>query len=407
MMQKPGNRGISMIIDLSFAVFIFLLISWSLTTVWSNKSALLQRQLYEDETSLLAERVLDTLVTSTGYPSDWEDKLIHDLEVVGLAKRDRVLDENKVNRFVNLARDQSIRTGLAGFWAFDGSAQDSSGNGNHGTVNGATPTTGHFGQVYDFDGTDDYIDVAHSGSLDIANEITIAGWVNPDDVTNPVRLVAKRSQADVGGYVLESSTSVINPGDSFVMWLDIGGTWEEVPSTTEAVQASWFHVAGTYDGTQMKIYVNGILENNVDQAGAIDSINAPLAIGAIDAEAPLAPNFFDGAIDEPVVFDRALSKSEVQSIMLNGVFWDLGTVKQKLLIGANEYYFRLIDPSTGNVVKNRDGEYLKAGQQPDSTWLQAVVKRPVVFPYRRQGETQVEDHEAIAELTLYLPYRTW
>ena len=413
--QRPGQKGISMMIDLSFAIFIFLLISWSLTTTWSNKTGLLEKQVYEDETALLAERALATLVTSGGHPGNWENRLIQDVNIIGLAETDRVLDENKINRFLGFARDEIVRDDLAAFWSFDIDGQDDSGNGNHGTINGSpTPTAGQFGQAYDFGGGADYISVAHSASLDIADGITIAGWVNPDQdgTANPVRIVAKRTQTNVGGYVLESSSSSIIPGDdgNFVMWLYIDEAWVEVPSDTAALQGEWQHVAGTYDGAQMKIYVNGVLENTIDQTGAIgifDPGAVPLVIGARDGELPLASTLFDGTIDEPVVFDRALSRAEIQSIMLNGVFWDTESTKQKLLIGANDYYFRLIDPDTGNVVRNSEGEYIRAGLEPDSTWLQAMVQRPVVFSYRKVGEAETALNEAIAELTLYLPYRTW
>ncbi len=404
MMKGPGNKGISMVIDLAFAVFIFLLISWSLTTIWSNKTALLEGQAYEDETILLAERALDTLVTSGGFPSDWENRLIHDVNIIGLAETDRVLDENKVNRFLGFGKDESVRDGLAGFWSFDIDGRDDSGNGNIGTVNGASQTTGLFGQAYDFDGGDDYIEVAHSASLDIADEITLVAWIYPETFNESYEnsILTKAGDGDWGVWSLHHKTT----SNGYRFELNNGSMqtlFESVPSST---LNRWYHVAGVYDGSELRFYINGQLSNSMPVSGAITTNTFPLRIGK-QFWWDTTYSYWDGKIDEPAVFGRALSQSEVQSIMRNGVFWDIKSTKQKLLIGANDYYFRLIDPDTGNVVRNRDGEYIRVGQEPDSTWLQAMVRRPVVFSYRKDGDAEAAPHEAIAELTLYLQHRTW
>ena len=70
--------------------------------------------------------------------------------------------------------------GLMAYYPFTGNANDSSGNENHGTVNGATLTTDRLGNAnsaYSFDGEDDYIKVPNSQSIDVAgNTISIAAW---------------------------------------------------------------------------------------------------------------------------------------------------------------------------------------------------------------------------------------
>ena len=74
--------------------------------------------------------------------------------------------------------------GLVGWWGFNGNAQDGSGNGNHGTVNGATLTTDRFGNqngAYDFDGVNDYVDLGDmSAYIDNLGQFTLSYWVNSE-----------------------------------------------------------------------------------------------------------------------------------------------------------------------------------------------------------------------------------
>ena len=74
-----------------------------------------------------------------------------------------------------------LSDGLMAYYAFNGNANDESGNGNNGTVNGATLTTDRLGNAnnaYSFDGEDDYIKVPNSPSIDVAgNTISITAWV--------------------------------------------------------------------------------------------------------------------------------------------------------------------------------------------------------------------------------------
>ena len=77
--------------------------------------------------------------------------------------------------------------GLVGWWPFNGNANDESGNGNNGTVNGVTLTTDRFGVVnkaYNFDGVNDWIEISDNNLLDLNNELTLSAWINTN--SNPL-----------------------------------------------------------------------------------------------------------------------------------------------------------------------------------------------------------------------------
>ena len=85
-----------------------------------------------------------------------------------------------------IALPPNLQSGLAGYWPFCGSAIDESGNGNDGTVNGATLAIDRFGNdncTYDFDGIDDNIVFGTSTGLNPSNQISISLWVNLDTVS--------------------------------------------------------------------------------------------------------------------------------------------------------------------------------------------------------------------------------
>ncbi len=153
---------------------------------------------------------------------------------------------------------------IVGYWKFDeGSgitAIDSSGNGNGGTINGPTYTSGKYGAALNLDGTDDYVNVLDSGSLDsISSAFTIDAWVKD---TDPVgggdddRNIA--SKGDIGDY--QSNTFLFKIGGSKKLELYIGsGTASDyVTGATPLQPDTFYHVTGVFDGSAITVYVNGV-----------------------------------------------------------------------------------------------------------------------------------------------------
>ena len=197
--------------------------------------------------------------------------------------------------------------GLIAYYSFNRSATDDSGNGNHGTVYGATLTTDRFGNpdsAYHFDGIDDYIEVNPSNNLDIADEITIAAWVRieqPGGYGSPQHYVVDSRDGNGGGYGLNVDTDRIQMG--------VGDHWADLPLQFQA--SSWHHIAGTYDGSEVIVYIDGFETASVSYGGwEIKSSSKPLYIGQWYAFGER----FDGVIDEVYIYDRALSENEIKKL---------------------------------------------------------------------------------------------
>jgi len=194
------------------------------------------------------------------------------------------------------------------YWKLDGggvSVASDSADSNHGTlVNGPVWTTGKVSGALSFDGVDDYVEVADAANLDIASAITLEAWIKPDTMSGYETIVSKYY---LQGYYLrvhESGEIHFTPGV------------EEIVTSPGLIQSgSWYHVVGTYDGTTIKLYLNGVLIGSKSTAGPVRQNDYPLRIG----DFPGGGLSFNGLIDEVAVYNRALLDSEVQKHYQNGL----------------------------------------------------------------------------------------
>lgn len=209
-------------------------------------------------------------------------------------------------------------------YSLDGNALDGSGNGYHGAINGAVPTTDRFGNengALNFDGTDDNV-MASSPTLILGGDFTFSVWIKPTE--QDTVYTAKTSGSpeyyhdfvifpfqggDGSGLGLSAGTngvSLIEHGNNFII-------------TTLSYQASigtdWVHLAvSVAEGNLPMLYVNGV------------HVDTGLDTGRDLSFAPLGNNtdnggvggntwgYFDGSIDDLTVYDSALGSSEVANL---------------------------------------------------------------------------------------------
>jgi hypothetical protein len=210
--------------------------------------------------------------------------------------------------------------GMVAAYGFDeGSgpdAGDSSGAGNTGTVTGATwAPIGRFGGALNFDGINDWVTVPDADQLDVSGAMTVSAWVRPDALPNWRTLFFKEKS---GGIVYGIYAA---GGDGFPATeiTPVGSTKVTVARGTAALPTdSWSHVAATYDGLTLKLFVDGTLVGSTAKVGSITTSNGVLRIGGNETWG----EYFDGIIDEVRVYDRPLSGEEIQTDMLAGVARD-------------------------------------------------------------------------------------
>ncbi|MBI5664922.1 MAG: hypothetical protein HZC49_07530, partial [Nitrospirae bacterium] len=203
--------------------------------------------------------------------------------------------------------------GAVGYWNmvenYGDGAYDSTDYENHGTlVNLPTWTTGVYDSGLYFDGEDDYVEVPDSASLDLSREGTLEVWAKKDENRAYQVYIAKYATSGSAlanfGYVLADVE-----GKIAVKWGE-----EDDVLTSDCVTVptgAWNHILATYDGTQMKIFLNGqpIKTGSVMKKAVPNAY--PLRIGAKGA-GDSYDSLFQGTIDEAVVYNRALTNDEVR-----------------------------------------------------------------------------------------------
>ena len=112
-----------------------------------------------------------------------------------------------------------------------------------------------------FNGSTDYIDLGDSTDFDITNSITLSSWVNFDSTGTNVILA--RDDNTNSNFILYGWSDGKIYGQ-----IRIGGVGKTVDGGTYSLNV-WYHVALTYDGSLLKIYVNGILQDTLSASGYI------------------------------------------------------------------------------------------------------------------------------------------
>ena len=202
-------------------------------------------------------------------------------------------------------------SGMVTWWPGEGNANDIQGpTFENGTLlNGAAFTPGIVGQGFSLDGQNDYISVSDGPSLQsIAGSLSIDAWVFPTSFPSgdPYYDTTIVSRQDfLTGFAL------VTKGDRFGLFIGPGGSYSLPLSSPKSVN-NWYHVAGTFDGQNARIYVNGILEGT--QPASFMNYHRNLEIGSTAG----SMRFFSGTLDEIEIFDRDLSLTEILAIFNAG-----------------------------------------------------------------------------------------
>jgi len=219
--------------------------------------------------------------------------------------------------------------GLVAYYPLDHDTLDYIGGNDGKMVNGsAIFETGKVGEALRFNGSD-YVSIPSSNSLNISGSVTLSAWIKANNLVAAAGIIAKQY----------SSTLYTWPYFTYALTLD----WR-APSSTAirfAIQkdtnyydgeaytdsgyistSTWYHVVGTFDGSTRKVYINGVnipLNGATTTTGAILTTNEPVLLGQDTIVGNPLPASFDGDLDEVMIFNRALSASEVQQLYLGGL----------------------------------------------------------------------------------------
>jgi len=250
--------------------------------------------------------------------------------------------------------------GLVGLWRFnEGSgvtAEDTSGNGNHGTLMlGANYAAGQSGTSLIMTQPTKWVQVGDSSSLNLTGPMTLAAWISPVSVrTQTVLSKAVNQQAD--GFEL----SLSNSGKVFARFnqRSSGDAYRVDSISSYPTNGSWMHVVATYDGSQIRLYINGALQATKSASFTVNVNNLSLGIGA-DA---IGGRGMPGRIDDALVANRAFTPGEV-SALYGGT----------LLSGGVTNHAPVVDAGVDSVANVGVAITLNGGVSDDGTPLPASL----------------------------------
>jgi serine protease AprX len=206
--------------------------------------------------------------------------------------------------------------GLVAAYSFDEGAgttvTDAAGNSHTGTISGASWTTqGKYDGALSFDGISNIVNINDSNLLDLTTGMTLEAWVYPTSQLGGWRDIVFKGQNSNTGYGLYASDAQGFPAADVVA----GPTYASASGTALLPLNTWSHLATTYDGSRLKLYVNGVLVKIQFLSGSLIKSGDPLQIGGNS----LWGEYFAGRIDNLRIYRRALPVAELAANMLRPV----------------------------------------------------------------------------------------
>ena len=212
---------------------------------------------------------------------------------------------------------QLTMDGPVSWWRAEDDALDSAGQ-NHGTLldEGTLFAPGHEGQAFSFDGVDDAVVVPHNPNLNVGPGVTIAAWVQATSMGHGRPIAQKRSAGNVGGYTFETTHAPDGPDNGLQWGLWFPGAMVLLQTPANVLRTGvWQHVAATFDGATMRIFVDGAEVSSEPVSGTVEPTGDPFVIGR---NVVLPGVAWHGLLDEIRFYNRALSADEIAALSGSG-----------------------------------------------------------------------------------------
>ncbi len=269
-----------------------------------------------------------------------------------------------VDVFVVPCMDE-FTNGLIAAWRFNQGAGmlalDTASGSHHGVFDGANWDNGRTSDAKfaaSFDGVDDVIDL---GFFDIdSNELTISAWVRFDDFDQMDGRIISKASGVLDNEHIWMLSSIASGGDHVLRFRlqTVGGSTTTLIASSGALDPGvWTHVAGTYDGTQMHVWHDGV---QVGSTGKTGNVATDPVVAAAIGNQPARNRPFDGLIDDVLIFDRALSLDEIQSL---ASFYRLFDIDENGVVDAADldaFALNPIDLDASGIVDSEDEACLSA-----------------------------------------------
>lgn len=212
-----------------------------------------------------------------------------------------------------------LRSGLAGHWRLDEvngtTGADSSPNGNNGTLpNGGAWVTGRLAGGLVLDGANNFARIPHTASLQLTQAVTLSAWVRPDRHGGWQSVVRKVVQEGSHAYPFSSyDLMLLDTPSGFQARMGVSGADGNRTYATSGqsfAYGSWHHIVGTFDGSAVRLYVNGVEQATAAYASSMVAAAGPVLLGRNGA----GGDTFKGVMDDVRIYGRPLSGVEADAL---------------------------------------------------------------------------------------------
>lgn len=231
----------------------------------------------------------------------------------------------------------SLVNGLQAYYPFCGNANDDSGNGNNGTVNGATLTTDRFGNVnsaYSLNGTSNYIALpsGNSTSLNITGNFTASFWIKTPDLSAALLTLGNNISSPYEGYLSGINAGFVGSGKLGVS--TGGGVWTGSINTIS--DNNWHNITYVLNNNTLKIYLDNVLDIQTTVNNIPISWSGNRVIGCTNDLLLIPERLYNGIIDDIGIWNRALTQQEVTNLYNANQCFNNITVTDTLIINVGQ-----------------------------------------------------------------------
>ena len=254
---------------------------------------------------------------------------------------------------------------------------------------------GYFGNALSFDGSNDWVTIKDSGSLDLTKGMTVEAWAYPTTTMSSWRSVMLKEWTGGLAYALYANSDSNQPVGS----INIGGNDKNQAGGSALKANTWAHLAATYDNAYQRLYVNGTQVVSRAQTGSMTVSDGALRIGGNSVWS----EFFKGRIDEVRIYNCALTGAEINTDMNTAVGRLLGYQQTGTKVDISQYSakaFEIKADKTGMVTN------LSVYVAPDSTATTIVAglySHNNGHPYKRLVQGTLSSSKAGAWNKVALP----
>ena len=275
---------------------------------------------YDNSTGKLFINGLDKSGASSllGGGADSSSGILYISRSSGIGPWDGLIDDIRIyNRALSATeiRYHYNRGGPVGYWKFDegsgDTAYDESNNNNDGNLAGTCPggstcptwVEGKYGSALSFDGTNDYVDAGGNVPNNITNQLTVEEWIYPIATIQASTFHVQQGDIATNNY----DFGIYNMSNYVPSFYVYTGASVGCPGSTVLTANTWYHLVGTYDGSYLRLYVNGILEGTpTAQTGNVRDNGYNFIMGVAQTN-----KYYHGLIDDVRIYNYARTQEQI------------------------------------------------------------------------------------------------